>query len=80
MTTEELLIHELAEKAGVSVRTIRYYIEEGLLPPPTYEGKYSFYSTAYLDRLELIRRLKDSYLPLREIREIMRPYPMKTYV
>jgi DNA-binding transcriptional MerR regulator len=71
MTTEELLIHELAERAGISVRTIRYYIEEGLLPQPTYQGKYSYYDLNYLDRLELIRRLKESYLPLREIREIM---------
>ncbi len=71
MTTEELLIHELAQRAGVSVRTIRYYIEEGLLPQPTYQGKYSIYTPEYLDRLELIRRLKESYLPLREIREIM---------
>jgi DNA-binding transcriptional MerR regulator len=71
MVAEELLIHELAERAGISVRTIRYYIEEGLLPQPSYQGKYSYYTPAYLDRLELIRRLKDSYLPLREIREIM---------
>jgi len=71
MTTEELLIHELAQRAGISVRTIRYYIEEGLLPQPSYQGKYSYYTLSYLDRLELIRRLKESYLPLREIREIM---------
>lgn len=71
MTTEELLIHDLAERAGISVRTIRYYIEEGLLPQPSYQGKYSYYDLNYLDRLELIRRLKESYLPLREIREIM---------
>lgn len=71
MTTEELLIHELAERAGISVRTIRYYIDEGLLPQPTYQGKYSYYNQNFLDRLELIRRLKESYLPLREIREIM---------
>ncbi len=71
MMTEELLIHELARRAGISIRTIRYYIEEGLLPQPTYEGKYSKFTLNYLERLELIRRLKDSYLPLREIREIM---------
>lgn len=71
MTTEELLIHQLAQRAGISVRTIRYYIEEGLLPPPSYQGKYAYYTLIYLDRLELIRRLKESYLPLREISEIM---------
>jgi DNA-binding transcriptional MerR regulator len=53
------------------VRTIRYYIEEGLLPQPAYQGKYSYFSRNYLDRLELIRRLKESYLPLKEIRFIM---------
>ena len=72
MMTEELLIHQLAQRAGISVRTIRYYIEEGLLPQPDYQGKYSKYTLIYLDRLELIRRLKESYLPLREIAEIMR--------
>lgn len=71
MTEQELLIHELAERAGISVRTIRYYIAEGLLPQPNYQGKYSYYNLHYLERLELIRRLKESYLPLREIREIM---------
>lgn len=71
MVDEELLIHELAQRAGISIRTIRYYIEEGLLPQPNYQGKYSYYSMNFLDRLELIRRLKESYLPLREIREIM---------
>ena len=71
MTQEELLIHELAEKAGVTVRTIRYYIEQGLLPEPKYQGRYSYYTLSFLDRLELIRRLKDSFLPLSEIREIM---------
>jgi DNA-binding transcriptional MerR regulator len=71
MVDEELLIHELAERAGISIRTIRYYIQEGLLPQPNYQGKYSTYSQDFLDRLELIHRLKESYLPLKEIREIM---------
>jgi len=71
MTEEELLIHQLAKQAGISVRTIRYYIEEGLLPQPPSKGRYSSYSRIYLDRLELIRRLKESYLPLKEIRLIM---------
>lgn len=71
MTQEELLIHELAEKAGVTRRTIRYYIAEGLLPEPSSQGRYSYYARSYIDRLELIRRLKDAFLPLSEIREIM---------
>ena len=67
----DYLIHELAEKANVSVRTIRYYLDERLLPPPQVKGRYALFSTEHLERLELIRRLKDAYLPLKEIRQKM---------
>jgi DNA-binding transcriptional MerR regulator len=59
---------ELTRAAGVSTRTIRYYMGEGLLPPPTGAGPGSHYSDAHLDRLRLIGQLKAEYLPLREIR------------
>jgi DNA-binding transcriptional MerR regulator len=61
-------ISELAAKTGVSTRTIRYYIEEGLLPQPEIQGKYAVFNDDYLFRLQLIKFLKDAYLPLREIR------------
>lgn len=61
-------VAELARAAGVSVRTIRYYIAEGLLPPPRGAGPRSSYDEGHLDRLRLIARLKADYLPLREIR------------
>jgi DNA-binding transcriptional MerR regulator len=66
---EEYLINELANLAGVTVRTIRYYTDEGLLPPPDTRGKYAYYNLSHLLRLELIRRMKEAYLPLREIRQ-----------
>jgi DNA-binding transcriptional MerR regulator len=59
---------ELTESAGVSVRTVRYYIAEGLLPPPEGAGPQSAYTPGHLDRLRLIQRLKAAYLPLKEIR------------
>jgi DNA-binding transcriptional MerR regulator len=59
---------ELTEAARVSVRTIRYYIAEGLLPPPEGTGPGSAYTRGHLDRLRLIQRLKEAYLPLKEIR------------
>ena len=52
----------------MSVRTIRYYIAEGLLPPPVGTGPRSAYTAGHLDRLRLIARLKAAYLPLKEIR------------
>jgi DNA-binding transcriptional MerR regulator len=63
---------ELVEAAGVSVRTVRYYISEGLLPPPVGAGPRAAYTSEHLDRLRLIARLKDAYLPLREIRRRLR--------
>lgn len=59
---------ELTRQAGVSVRTVRYYIAEGLLPPPVGAGPRSAYTDAHLDRLRLIARFKAAYLPLKEIR------------
>ena len=71
MTAEKYLIHELAEKARTTVRTIRYYADEGLLPQPELQGKYAYYRHAHLERLELIRQMKEAYLPLREIRQLL---------
>ncbi|MDP8910091.1 MAG: MerR family transcriptional regulator [Chloroflexota bacterium] len=61
-------IGELAQAAGVTTRTIRYYSAEGLLPPPDTRGKFAGYGDAHLHRLQLIGRLKAAYLPLQEIR------------
>lgn len=61
-------VSELADEAGVSVRTVRYYISEGLLPPPVTAGSRSYYDEEHLQRLRLIGRLKEAFLPLKEIR------------
>ncbi|MEI6290187.1 MAG: MerR family transcriptional regulator [Chloroflexota bacterium] len=71
MYINKLLIHELAEQAKTTIRTIRYYADEGLLPQPEIQGKYAYYSQEHVNRLELIRRMKDSYLPLKEIRQVL---------
>jgi DNA-binding transcriptional MerR regulator len=63
-----LTLSELTAAADVSVRTVRYYIAEGLLPPPEGSGPGSAYTQGHLDRLRLIQRLKEAYLPLKEIR------------
>lgn len=65
---ERYLIGELAELAGVTPRTIRYYTAEGLLPPPETRGKYARYGPEHLERLRMIARMKEEYLPLAEIR------------
>lgn len=64
-------LQELADHAGVSVRTIRYYIGEGLLPAPVGAGPQSHYTESHAKRLRAIALMKDRFLPLREIRRAL---------
>jgi DNA-binding transcriptional MerR regulator len=61
-------IAELADLAGVTPRTVRYYLSQGLLPSPGATGPGVKYGEDHLDRLRLIRRLQREHLPLAEIR------------
>ena len=65
-------LNELTGATGVTQRTVRYYISEGLLPPPVAAGPRSYYGDAHLQRLRLIGHMKAAYLPLREIRRRLR--------
>src|SRR5258708_31901351 len=62
-------ISELADAAGTTPRTVRFYTAEELLPPPDARGRYAVYSNEHLDRLRLIDRLKEAHQPLNAIRE-----------
>lgn len=55
--SQPMSLTELTAAADVSVRTVRYYIGEGLLPPPEGAGPGSSYGRGHLDRLRLIQRL-----------------------
>jgi DNA-binding transcriptional MerR regulator len=61
-------IKGLSEATGVSVRTIRYYLAENLLPPPQGRGSAAVYGAGHRNRLCLIRQLQDAHLPLAAIR------------
>lgn len=61
-------LNELAEAAGVTARTIRYYVAQGILPSPATRGPGTRYDAGHLDRLQLIKRLQRQHLPLAEIR------------
>jgi DNA-binding transcriptional MerR regulator len=67
----ELTLEELAERVQVPVRTIRFYISEGLLPGPGTRGKGASYGEGHLLRLQLIRRLAEQHVPLAEMRSVM---------
>ncbi|TNY38135.1 MerR family transcriptional regulator [Thermomonospora catenispora] len=67
----EYRIEELAEAAGVPVRTLRYYQERRLLPPPKRRGRVAVYSHRHLQRLRLISELLDRGYRLDGIEELL---------
>lgn len=60
-------IEDLASRVGVPVRTVRFYIAEGLLPGPESRGKAAHYGESHLLRLQVIRRLVEQRIPLKAI-------------
>jgi DNA-binding transcriptional MerR regulator len=68
-----LRIGEIAERSGVTPRTIRYYEELGLLPRSEREhGKHRIYTEADVERLRELTRLRDLLgLSLEELRSML---------
>jgi DNA-binding transcriptional MerR regulator len=64
-------VEELAQLGGVSRRTIRYYIQEGLIPAPLGVGRGKHYSDSHLRQLIGIRDLQESGKSLDEIRKAL---------
>jgi DNA-binding transcriptional MerR regulator len=65
-------IGELARRTGLSVKTIRFYSDQGLVPPTDRSpAGYRRYDTTALARLELIRTLRDLGLDLPTIRRVV---------
>jgi DNA-binding transcriptional MerR regulator len=61
----------LADRAGVSPRTIRYYQSEGILPKPHKDGRDARYDERHLARLHLVSELRERGLKLEAIRELV---------
>jgi MerR family copper efflux transcriptional regulator len=76
---EGLKIGELAERAGVSRDTVRFYEREGLLPRPRRTvSQYRVYDEQAEARLRFIRRAQGIGLTLEGIRELLRLHELRT--
>lgn len=64
MTAKTYKLDELARAAGMSARTVRYYVQRGLVPAPAFRGKDTAYDHEHLVRLRAVRRLQEAYFPL----------------
>jgi DNA-binding transcriptional MerR regulator len=67
-TEPRYTLTELADLAGVTVRTVRYYISQGLLAVDASPGPGPKYDDSHLARLRLIKRLQREHQPLADIR------------
>ena len=71
-TSDLLQIGEVADRVGLSLRTVRYYEEQGLLTPHTRSaGGFRLYRDDQVDRLALIKQMKPLGFTIQEMRELL---------
>ena len=67
-----MLIGDLADRAGLSAKAIRFYEQAGLLPqPPRTSGGYRDYPPGAVDRLAFIRHAQAAGFTLADIRGVL---------
>src|SRR3954454_2102928 len=72
---ETYSIDDLSTLAGVTPRTVRYYIAQGLLERPEGEKRGAHYLRRHLEQLLLIRRWSEAGLSLERIRDLVAGAP-----
>jgi DNA-binding transcriptional MerR regulator len=70
-TPQRWRIDDLAQRSGVSVDTIRFYLRESLLPPAMREGRVTLFGPEHLLRLHQIRDLQARHFNLAAIRRLV---------
>lgn len=73
---DEYTIDELAARTGMTVRTVRFYATEGLLPGPERRGRIAYYGAVHRMRLELIRTLQEHGYTLAAIERVLGRVPV----
>lgn len=71
MAGQRVQIGEVAERTGLSLRTIRYYEEVGLVVPARTQGGFRLYGDVEIERLLLIKRMKPLGFSLEEMRDLL---------
>lgn len=65
-------IGDVARRTGLNVSAIRFYAEEGIVPPTGLtDGVVRLYDVTAIARLELVRTLRDLGVGLEEIRRVL---------
>ncbi len=74
-TDGALTVDELAARTGMTVRTVRFYATEGLLPAPQRRGRVAYYDARHRMRLDLIRTLQEHGYTLSAIQRVLARIP-----
>jgi DNA-binding transcriptional MerR regulator len=70
-TSKQFTIDEVCALVEMNKRTVRYYIQKGLVTRPEGTGKGAFYSHTHLEQLLAIRKWKGAGLSLDRIQDIL---------
>ena len=70
-----LPLDQLAALTGLTARTVRYYIQQGLVDRPQGAKRGAYYQRRHVEQLLLIRRWTDAGLSLERIRELIAGAP-----
>jgi DNA-binding transcriptional MerR regulator len=72
VSLQHMQIGEVAERTGLSLRTIRYYEEVGLVRPSSRtQGGFRLYTEPDVARLNLVKRMKPLGFSLEEMRDLL---------
>ena len=71
MEEKRYKIKDLCELTGYSRRTIRFYVEQGLISPPSGRGRGGFYFDTHLKKLNEIRVLQNRGMSLNSIIKLL---------
>lgn len=70
---QKLTIGELSRRTGIPVKRLRFYSNEGLLPPAARSPSgYRLYTEEHAVRIDLIRSLREAGIGLEEIGQVLR--------
>lgn len=72
---DKLSLDQVSALTSLSARTVRYYIQEGLVSRPLGAKRGAYYERRHVEQLLLIRRWTDAGLSLDRVRELINGAP-----
>ena len=76
MEDKKYTFEELCALSGLSSRTLRYYIQIGLVDKPIGQTRAAHYVSSHLEKILRIKQLTESGISLERIREVLSGEPL----